>query len=704
MHDTPGITKNLFENLNAVLLAFVFSACLITACQSTAHKDDHPEHFSAVFKQYDSTPNEHKAAAIILMDAALQSFPDAGDGDKAEVYTRKTFYNIEVAKDYVRAFAAADSLAQIGEKRLSEPRFATIYANALFKKGDVYYWLKNYDKAIEYFIMGKQVVMNQVKDRCVLSGYNGRIGNLFFKQGRYLAAAPYYLEGYYEEDVCQKDTFLRYIYMQGNLNSVATCYLYANVFDSATRYLDLAMNYLKSNENKFPQNRAFTRLAKAVVDGGYARVAEKKGAYAEAEQLYLRSIQDSRKEDIDYSNSTQLDLSEMYIRMNRLQDAETLLTHTDSSFTHSLIGSGLLRWNRLMAELFDKKKAPGISQRYLMHYVMMRDSIEAQDKKFSNVDISREFENKEQKANNQLLKKENELKSVYLVVAVVVSVLSLVIVLLVWYNLRRSSKHVKELEELNMQVERNNLSLQKLNEEMRVRNDDLQTAFTSLEQSHKENTRITRVVAHDLKNPISGIYNLVYSLLKKEQPDTLKEVLELIKDACANSITLIKDLLSEKKTLSSLRKEMVDMARLLEYCVELQQPKATEKQQQLQLNAVHANLMVNRQKMWRVISNIINNAIKFSPEHTVINIQFEKKENIVLLSVRDHGIGIPEDLRDKIFSHTAEALRPGTAGEESYGLGLSISQKIIAEHEGKLWFESEDGKGSIFYVALPYAN
>jgi len=257
-------------------------------------------------------------------------------------------------------------------------------------------------------------------------------------------------------------------------------------------------------------------------------------------------------------------------------------------------------------------------------------------------------------------------------------------------RLKYELKHVQELMNLNLEIQQ--------------KNTDLQNAFTSLEQSHNENNRIIKVVAHDLRNPISGINNLVNSLLKKQLPEELKEVLGIIRYACGNSIALIKDLLAEKKELRDIQKEMVDLGKLLQQCVELLQIKADEKNQQLSLKTEHVIVMLNRQKIWRVISNIINNAIKFSPENAVINIHLKRKKDTVLLSVHDNGIGIPAELHDKIFELAPEASRTGTAGEESHGLGLSITQKIIEEHHGKIWFESEAGEGSVFYVELPYSN
>ncbi len=314
---------------------------------------------------------------------------------------------------------------------------------------------------------------------------------------------------------------------------------------------------------------------------------------------------------------------------------------------------------------------------------MLNDFVETRDKNFVNTDIGKEFENLELKYSNESLQKESKVKSLYLIIASFTFVSIAIITLLVWYNLKRTKK---------------------LHLQLKQKNEEMQKAFFSLEQSHNENSRIIRIVAHDLKNPISAISNLIYSLLKKDYPGDLKEVLQLIKTACNNSMTLINDLLHEKRGAEAIRKELVDMKTLMEYCVDLLQAKANEKNQQLTLHAETTLLMINRQKMWRVISNIVNNAIKFSPEYATIDINLQRKESSVLLSVRDPGIGIPLPMRDKIFSMSPDANRTGTIGEESHGLGLSITRKIVEEHQGKIWFDSIDGKGSIFYVELPLLN
>jgi signal transduction histidine kinase len=73
----------------------------------------------------------------------------------------------------------------------------------------------------------------------------------------------------------------------------------------------------------------------------------------------------------------------------------------------------------------------------------------------------------------------------------------------------------------------------------------------------------------------------------------------------------------------------------------------------------------------------------------------------VRITVEDHGIGIPEDMHDKIFDMFTKAKWAGTAGEQAFGLGLAISKQIVEAHNGSIWFDSKPGKGTTFFVELP---
>ena len=102
-----------------------------------------------------------------------------------------------------------------------------------------------------------------------------------------------------------------------------------------------------------------------------------------------------------------------------------------------------------------------------------------------------------------------------------------------------------------------------------------------------------------------------------------------------------------------------------------------------------------------IIRNIISNAVKFTPKggHIIISANYSSGNN-VQISIRDNGIGMNNNLKNNLFSLDVNTSRKGTDGELSSGLGLILCKEFIEKHDGKLWVESEEGKGSCFYFTL----
>ena len=165
-----------------------------------------------------------------------------------------------------------------------------------------------------------------------------------------------------------------------------------------------------------------------------------------------------------------------------------------------------------------------------------------------------------------------------------------------------------------------------------------------------------------------------------------------------NALKLIDSMLHAKPAMDM---ELLHLDELVTYSVGLMQYRAKVKRQSLVLNVEPVAVLADREKMWRVINNLIVNAIKFSYEGKSIYITLMKRDGKALLSVKDEGVGIPSSMKGEIFHLFALEGRTGTSGEESFGLGLSISKQIVDAHNGKIWFESEQGKGTTFFVELP---
>lgn len=669
-----------------LVAGFIFTHT--TSCKDPLVSAFHPHYFDSVLNNADSIYEVDREKGIRYLHAAYNEFPDPGIGDRCEKYNRLADYYIDGKKDIAGSISFADSTIYLLSSHTSNKRFARLCAAAYFKKGNGYFQMHQYDDAINNYNLAKLLITDKLKDdSCELRTYYESLANLFFVQANNEKALPYFKNNLLLAESCLTG-FRQFAYVQGNLDNIGLCYQGLNLGDSAFFYYQAALRYIEQHENNFSDKRQYISSARMIVYNNIAAYAFLHNNMKMAEETLLKAIDIIEKydqpRDIAYLRVL---LSQTYQTINQPEKSFQFLKLAEPYFNELRYEDTFAWFYQVSSSYYRMVKDSGQALLALSKSILINDSIARRDKQFASLDIKKEFQYREQNILNNLLKKDNEVKNVYLVIAVITSLMAVAIIVLIWSNLRRSARHVR--------------SLKQLNEEISQKNDDLHETLLSLEQSHEENNRIIRVIAHDLKNPIGGIKILARVLLRQSWPESSKEMINIIETTCSNSLVMIDELITQKKNIAEYRKEWVDMVKLLTYSVELLQTKASEKNQRLLLQAESATLFVNRQKIWRVISNIVTNAIKFSPENSDININLQNRKENILLSVQDRGIGIPDEFNDSIFLYNSGVSRPGTSGEQSHGIGLSISKKIVEEHEGKLWYESRMGTGTVFYVELP---
>lgn len=232
----------------------------------------------------------------------------------------------------------------------------------------------------------------------------------------------------------------------------------------------------------------------------------------------------------------------------------------------------------------------------------------------------------------------------------------------------------------------------------------LEATTHQLEESNKNYARLIRIVAHDLRNPIGSINSISALVLDGDSiTGEDKQWISLIKDSSKNCLQLIGELLETDFIINqaNLNKQNISLSALLTQAAQLLGFNAREKGQHLVLHdAAHATLHADYNKLARVINNLVVNAIKFSPEGSEILIETSRTPEGILIAVKDNGIGIPPNIGSKLFEPFTQAQRAGTAGEKSFGLGLYISKQIIEAHGGRIWFTSQPGQGTTFYILL----
>ncbi|MDN3582648.1 sensor histidine kinase [Mucilaginibacter flavus] len=215
--------------------------------------------------------------------------------------------------------------------------------------------------------------------------------------------------------------------------------------------------------------------------------------------------------------------------------------------------------------------------------------------------------------------------------------------------------------------------------------------------------QVLGMVAHDLRNPIGAVESIAMMMeLDDDVSADTQENIDMIKASCEKARSIITDLLDAAKNENNtqIATERTELNQLLKAAVSGWK---TEKKVQVvftsNVNPVFA--LINKEKFFRVVDNLVSNAVKFSKDYDRVDVRLSQLNKEVVIEVQDYGMGIPAQMLPDIFTRFTKAGRTGLRGEKSTGLGLSIVRQIVESHNGTIKVESAEGRGSVFIVKLP---
>ena len=240
---------------------------------------------------------------------------------------------------------------------------------------------------------------------------------------------------------------------------------------------------------------------------------------------------------------------------------------------------------------------------------------------------------------------------------------------------------------------------------MRLRKEEVQRELAEIQKKE-----MMGVITHELRTPGAAVHGAL-QILKRNTERTLsdesKSLLALSLNNTQRLLTLIGDFLdldkyeSGKLSFDKADHKLVDIVRKT---VEQNQSYAEQFDVNFRVNDTTVDVMVHcdANRIEQVLANFLSNAAKYGGENDVIEVLVNKPSaNTVRVSVIDHGEGVAEDIKDKIFDKFIMSNASRNAKVRSSGLGLSIARAIIEKHDGQIDFSSEPGKGSTFYFELP---
>jgi PAS domain S-box-containing protein len=231
---------------------------------------------------------------------------------------------------------------------------------------------------------------------------------------------------------------------------------------------------------------------------------------------------------------------------------------------------------------------------------------------------------------------------------------------------------------------------------------------TEIKNIDRMKSSFVAMASHELRTPLTAIKGFVSTLLMDDtfEPDERREFYMIIDQECDRLTRLINDLLNTARIEAneSLRPNytLVDFGALLEKCVMIQKQATSRHQLRLEVDGPVPKIVGDEDKLDQVLTNLLNNAIKYSPNGGEILVTCKNEGDELLVGVKDKGMGIPPEHQARVFDKFHRVNNEDNRRIYGTGLGLFLVKHLVETvHMGKIWVESEVGEGSTFWFRIP---
>lgn len=555
----------------------------------------------------------------------------------------------EALKYYQEAKNIADELGD-----------TTLMVHCLLGVCDVNSMISEYSKAIELTYTALELAHN---DYNLLSMCHNRLAGLY-----------YYMEDF-EQSVKQNRISLKYNKLKNDtagiavdLHNIASYYLETDKLDSAIYYFHQSMMFDEMSGNSTSSynhsniGHTFTYM----------------GEYDSALFYQFKAYEIDSLNELTY----ELSVDEYYLAFAYFSkgDYKTSLKYLEKSLNRAkqLELLELLIFNyelgyQIHEKMYNYEKA--------LEYAIFRnnfaDSLRDKNKEslIQSIETKNKYEAQQKvlastEAENQLLEKHKTL----LIAFSFVSVLFLVSTIIIIVQKQRQNKANKRL-------------------------------LVQLENANLAKERLISVISHDLRGSVGNLRNAIEMIMDDDLDyETMKELIFSFFPVVDSTFDLLENLLTwarySKENLEPNIEE-VSMLNIAQQSIKHIEHLAESKQIEIINQVDDAVVRADKNMLLMVFRNLISNAIKFSNEKTRVIIRSVTTKSIAEFEIIDEGVGISDKLLNSIFNGSDSHHSRGTKGERGSGLGLSLCKSFIERHNGEIWVESEQGKGSSFFFTIP---
>ena len=594
-----------------------------------------------------------------------------------------------------------------------------IYSDILNSLAICYGNKENYSKSLEY--LNEMVYLNKVisyNEGRLATAYSN-IGFVYYFLGKDDKAEKYYLQA-----------------IEINESKVDTSILIDN-------YINLGLLYVNSNKNELAENYLLKSLdlINANNKESYGRV----GAVYEDLSLVYRNIGNIKKQEQyllkalkNYQKSgNNTDISNIYSYLAdfySVSDYDLAINYINKSIVIAKKTNNkvlLYRKYLLLSKIYENNNEIENAFYFYKKYSDLKDTIanNIQSSKVEMIDNINLLKEKDYKFS--LLEKENELNKVKVekanqeikvyTIIIIISVLLIIIIIVSLVIIKKQLKlkkiHLTNIAAINNKMSIQNLEIIKQKEELINTNSELEIANEYAEKLRKEAEKSSEYkslflanMSHEIRTPMNGIIGITDILQDCVMDDKAKEYAQIINNSANNLLTVINDILDYSKIESNqiiLEYLPIKLNEEVDEVIQILKSKADEEGLDLYVEYdenIPEYIISDPIRVKQIITNIVNNALKFTKKGyvKVVVELFEKTETDVIIKFRiiDTGIGIKEENLDIIFKDFTQADKSTTRKFGGTGLGLSIAKHLTELLNGSIGISSKEGEGSEFWFTI----
>ena len=579
---------------------------------------------------------------------------------------------ISYNKDSQKSLEYAKSAYALSKKINYKKGIADSYTNF-----GAFYWLKaDYPKALNYIYKSLPIQEN-LNNKKGIAYANNRLGNIYVEFKNYKLALSFYNKALkISQEINDRKSIATY------LNNIGDVYLRTKEYQKALDYFNKAIKMNAFEKTSYESGINYTNI----------------GITLNFLKQYEKSIQASNKSIAIYNNDTSLFNAYNKLELGKsyyyLASEEKNKNKKQALLQKSLdyINESMLIFKKekslidirdayfYLSKIFKLKGDSWLALNYFEKSTALNDSIFSNENKtqIAFLKSQREIDLRDKKIEIQNLKIKNESRKVYLLYTISIAILILLTLFLWLYLSKRKT---------NQQLKEKNITISNIN---------------------KQKDKFFSIIAHDLRGPFNGFLGLTELLANDLDTMTFEEIQYAavsMKSSANNLNSLLENLLEWSKIEQGLipfAPEEYKLQPIISQCISILQDTANKKGIKITTDlSDNSTVYADNNILLALIRNILSNAIKFTPKGGSIIINAKEDNQKTTISITDTGIGMNPKMAENLFKLDIQTNRTGTENEPSTGLGLILCKEFIEKHNGEIWVESIENKGSTFYLNFP---